>query len=106
MRVSKPEKVLITGGREVGGVSSFAESLAQGFHAIGIPSEIIPPSHILWRWRELRDPRILKILSTTAVCAAPLARRAICMAHGIPRTNHRGTLRMIGVLGSWKLAKA
>lgn len=106
MQISPPVKVLITGGREVGGVASFAEGLTEGFTAVGIPSEIISPSQILWRWKDLRDPKVLKILSTTAMCAAPFARRAICMAHGIPRANHRGVLRMLGVLGGWKLANA
>src|SRR5260370_7189878 len=98
------EKILITGGREIGGITSFAEGLAQGFTALGIPTEIVPPSRILSHWRELRDARVLKVLSTTAVYAAPFARRAICMAHGIPRANRRGGLRMLGILATWKLA--
>src|SRR5258708_25223536 len=104
MQIVGPEKVLITGGHEVGGVASFAEGLAQGFVALGIPSEIIPPSGILSHWHDLRDPKVLKILSTTAVYAAPFVRRAICMAHGIPRMNRRGGLRMLGILATWKLA--
>src|SRR6266849_2820512 len=104
MKVDAPSKVLITGGKEVGGVSSFAEGLHEGFADLGIPSEVILPSRILWRWRDLRDPKVLKILSTTAVYAAPFARRAICMAHGIPRAHRRGGLRMLAVLGTWKLA--
>ncbi len=104
MKMEAPSKVLITGGREVGGVSSFAEGLHEGFADLGIPSEVILPSRILWRWRDLRDPKVLKILSTTAVYAAPFARRAICMAHGIPRAHRRGGLRMLAVLGTWKLA--
>jgi len=101
-----PEKVLITGGHEVGGVASFAEGLAQGFTVLGIPAEVIPPSHILSHWRDLRDAKVLKILSTTAVYAAPFARRAICMAHGIPRAHRRGGLRMLAILGTWKFANA
>ena len=104
MKVDAPSKVLITGGKEVGGVASFAEGLGQGFAALGVPSEVIPSSRIVLRWRDLRDPKILKILSTTAVYAAPFARRAICMAHGIPRAHQRGGLRMLAVLGTWKLA--
>src|SRR5260370_18268639 len=99
-----PEKILITGGREIGGIASFAEGLAEGVTAVGIPTEIVPPSRILSHWRELRDARVLKVLSTTAVYAAPFARRAICMAHGIPRANRRGGLRMLGILATWKLA--
>jgi glycosyltransferase involved in cell wall biosynthesis len=104
--MAAPEKVLITGGHEVGGVASFADGLAQGFTALGIPSEVICPSRILSKWRSLRDPKILKILSTAAVYAAPFAKRAICMAHGIPRAHQRGGFRMLGVLGTWKLANA
>lgn len=104
MNVTAPLKVLITGGHETGGIASFAEGLAQGFNALGIPSEVIPPSRILSHWRDVRDPRVLKVLSTSAVYVAPFARRAICMAHGIPRANRRGGLRMLGVLATWKLA--
>lgn len=106
MNVTVPSKVLITGGREIGGVASFAEGLAEGFAALGIPSEVIPPLRVLSRWRELRDPKTLKILSTTAVYAVPFARRAICMAHGIPRAHHRGGLRMLAILAGWKLANS
>src|SRR5216684_6725831 len=106
MKMEAPSKVLITGGREVGGVSSFAEGLHEGFADLGIPSEVILPSRILWRWRDLRDPKVLKILSTTAVYAAPFARRAICLAHGLPRAHRRGGLRMLAILGGWKLANA
>lgn len=49
-----------------------------------MPVEIISPSRIFSRLQELRDPRILKILSTTAIYAAPFARRSICMAYGVP----------------------
>ena len=100
------QKVLITGGHEVGGVSSFAEGLAQGFAALGIPSEVIPPSRILSRWSDLRDPNVLKILSTTAVFAAPFARRAICIAHGVPRGDYQGWRKLLAIIGSFKLANA
>lgn len=96
--------MLITGGHEIGGVESVARGLATGFAELGIPSGIIPPAQILSRWRDLRDPNVLKILSTTAVFAAPFARRAICIAHGIPRANQRGGLRMLATLGTFKLA--
>jgi glycosyltransferase involved in cell wall biosynthesis len=101
-----PSKVLITGGREVGGLSTFAEGLREGFAELGIPAEIIPPSGILSRWRDLRDPNVLKILSTTAVFAAPLARRAICVAHGFPRPDAQGWLKTLAILASFKLANA
>ena len=98
MKPEFPSKVLITGGHEIGGVRSFAEGLRAGFTELGIPVEIVSPSRILLLWRELRDPRILKILSTSAVFAAPFARRAICMAHGVPQAISQGLLRM---LSSW-----
>ncbi len=104
MEAGYPSRVLITGGHEQGGVSSFAEALRAGFSELGIAAEIVLPSRILARWRELRDPRILKILSTTAVFAAPFARRSICMAHGVPRADTQGFLKTIGILSSYKLA--
>jgi hypothetical protein len=76
MRSEYPAKVLITGRRQFGGVTSFAEGLRAGFRELGVSVEIVPPSRILMRWRELRDPRVLKILITTAVFAAPPARSA------------------------------
>jgi glycosyltransferase involved in cell wall biosynthesis len=101
-----PSKVLITGGREVGGLRTFAEGLREGFAQLGIPAEIIPPSGILSRWRDLRDPSVLKILSTTAVFAAPFARRAICVAHGFPRPDSQGWLKTLAIAVSFKLANA
>jgi glycosyltransferase involved in cell wall biosynthesis len=104
MKIEAPSKVLITGGREVGGLTAFANGLSEGFTALGIPSEVIPPNEIFKRWRDLRDQRVLKILSTTAVFAAPFARRAICAAHGFPRADAQGWARMAAILGSFKLA--
>ncbi len=99
-----PEMVIITGGLGLGGVTSFAEALREGFLALGIQVEIIPPSAIFRHWRDLRDPRVLKILSTTAVFAAPFARRAICMAHGVARAYLQSLLKMAVVNGTFKLA--
>jgi glycosyltransferase involved in cell wall biosynthesis len=99
-----PSKVLITGGHEVGGLSMFAEGLREGFAELNIPAEIIPPASILSHWRDLRDPGVLKILSTTAVFAAPLARRAICVAHGFPRPDAQGWLKTLAILASFKIA--
>jgi glycosyltransferase involved in cell wall biosynthesis len=99
-----PKRVLITGGREVGGLRAFAEGLREGFLELGIPADIIPPDEILSRWRDLRDPSVLKILSTTAVFAAPFARRAICVAHGFPRSDVQGWLKTLAILASFKLA--
>jgi glycosyltransferase involved in cell wall biosynthesis len=98
--------VLITGGHEIGGVGSFAEGLRDGFRELGIAAEILAPERIASRWREVRDPHVLKILSTTAVFAAPFARRAICMAHGVPQVNAQGWKIFAAVIGSYKLANS
>lgn len=92
LQIERPRIVLITGGHEVGGLTSFAEALSEGFQENEIPAEIISPSKIWSRWRELRDSRVLKILSTTAIFAAPFSRRTICVAHGFPT---------VGLIG-WK----
>lgn len=104
--MAKIRKVLITGGHEVGGVGSFADGLATGFSELGIPSEVISPTAILKRWRDLRDPSILKILSTTAVITAPFSRRAICICHGIPRADLHGWRKLAVLIGLFKLANA
>lgn len=100
----RPAKVLISGGRASGGVDSFAESLSEGFRSLGVSAEVVSPAKMLWRWRELRDPDVLKILSTSAVFAAPYARRALCVAHGFPRADVQGWLRLAGIVASFKLA--
>lgn len=102
--MGQPDRVLITGGREVGGLTSFADALAEGFKELSIPSEIISPSRIWSHYRELHDSRVLKILSTTAVFSAPIARRAICMAHGMPGAAYQGWPVLIGHLASYKLS--
>lgn len=99
-----PSKVLITGGREVGGLDAFARGLAEGFAELGIPAEVIPPGKVFGRLRELRDPGVLKILSTTAVFFAPVARRAICVSHGIPRADSQGWAKVIAIVASNKFA--
>ncbi len=104
MKRPAPNKVLITGGAPAGGLSSFAHTLSLGFASLGIPAEVIAPGAILQRWRELRDPNVLKILSTTAVFAAPLARRAICVAHGFPRADVHGWIKFMAIVASYKLA--
>lgn len=73
---------------------------------LGIAAEIIRPSSILSRWRDLRDLSVLKILSTTALFAAPLAKRAICIAHGVPCADVQGWATMSGIIASFKLANA
>jgi glycosyltransferase involved in cell wall biosynthesis len=101
---SSPERVLLTGGNEIGGVSSFAHSLKDGFGALGVPAEVISPSRMVTRWSDLRNPRVLKILSTTAVFLAPFARRTICIAHGIPTAAYQGWARTAMITLSFKLA--
>jgi glycosyltransferase involved in cell wall biosynthesis len=104
--MTNPEKVLITAGHEVGGLTAFAEGLSEGFTALGIPSEVISPNEIFKRWRDLRDAKVLKILSTTAVFAAPFARRAICMAHCLPRADTQGWRKTLAIFASFRLANA
>jgi hypothetical protein len=58
MKHGYPSKVLITGGREFGGIKSFAEGLRAEFTELGIAVEIISPLRIFLRWRDLRNPRI------------------------------------------------
>jgi glycosyltransferase involved in cell wall biosynthesis len=106
MSYRPPQRVLITGGREAGGVRSYAEALSTGFLGMGIPTEIVAPSQLLLRRQDLWDCRALKILSTTAVFAAPISRRAICIAHGFPCVAHLGWLRTLGVLASLAVANA
>ncbi len=84
---------------------AFAAGLSEGFTALGIPSEVIPPNEILKRWRDLRDPGVLKILSTTAVFSAPLARRAICVAHGFPRVDVAKWVKAAAIFASYRAAK-
>jgi glycosyltransferase involved in cell wall biosynthesis len=99
-----PERVLITGGREVGGLASFAEALAHGFHLLGVPAEVIPPSRIWSRWRELRSARVLKILSTSAIFASPFSRSAPAVSHGFPTAGVIGWKKFLGHLAADGLA--
>jgi glycosyltransferase involved in cell wall biosynthesis len=101
-----PRKVLLTGGKAAGGVASYAQTLQCGFRALGIEAEVIEPGKIFNRLDELCDPETLKILSTTAVFAVPLARRALAIAHGFPCVANQGWLRSAGVIASYKLANA
>lgn len=104
MASDAPRKVLLTGGREVGGLTSFAEGLAEGFRQLNIPAEVIPPSRIWSRWRDLRDPGVLKILSTTAIFAVPFAKRATCVTHGCPTAAFLGWKKFLGHLCADRLA--
>ncbi len=106
MSTTPPRKVLIVGGKTAGGLASFAEALRCGFVEVGLPAEVAGYSNILRRIAELRDPAVLKILSTASVFAAPFARRAVCMAHGIPCAAHQGWPTALAVLASLRLATA
>ncbi len=99
-----PSKVLITGGREVGGLDAFAKGLAEGFTSLGIEAEVIYPHKVFGMPRKMRDQSVLKILSTTAVFAALMARRVICVSHGIARADAQGWSKMIAVPASYKFA--
>lgn len=103
-QLERPAKVVITGGHEIGGITSFAEGLADGFRSHGIPVEIVPPLRLCSQWGVLRDRSILKILSTTAGFAAPFARRAICVGHGCPPADVHGWPKVLGFLATYKLA--
>ncbi len=102
--MERPNRVLITGGREVGGLSSFVEGIAAGFRDLGLSVQIVPPSRLLFHWRDLRDPKVLCILNTTGVFLAPFARRAICVAHGLPVAGVHGWKKMLGYFVSFKLS--
>ncbi len=99
-----PGKVLITSGKPAGGIASFAEALAAGFEAIGVSARVIQPGQLAGCRRDLRDPSVLKILSTTGVFAAPFTKRCICVAHGFPRIDMQGLVRFAGVAASFQIA--
>lgn len=98
------EKVLISGGREVGGLATFANNLLDGFEQIGIPGSVVAPGRLLSRWSDLRNPSVLKILSTSAVFLAPFCRNALCVAHGFPRADAQGYVKAAAILASLVLA--
>lgn len=104
MNAEIPVRVLISGGRGPGGLQSFAEALGSGFDTLGIPSAILSPRRMLSSVSDLRDRRVLKILSTTAALAAPFARRTLCVAHGFPRTDAQGWLKLAGIVLSFQTA--
>lgn len=96
--------VLITGSNSVGGLNSFARDLAIGFQSLGFPVLVASPGSLIRRIRLLRDPNVLKILSTSAVFFAPICRNAICVSHGVPRVDAQGWIRFLGILVSLKVA--
>lgn len=99
------KKVIISAGREVGGLDAFARALAHGFGELGIEAEILPLKEILSKRRnELRDANVLKIFSTTAVFIAPFCKNVISVAHGLPRMDAQGFWRFAVILLSYRLA--
>jgi glycosyltransferase involved in cell wall biosynthesis len=103
---SLPSKVLIAGGKMNGGVASFAEALRSGFTELGLEAEVASPTVVLTRVRELRDPGILKLLSLAAWYGAPIARRAIWIAHGIPCVANQGWTKTLAIIAAAKAANA
>jgi glycosyltransferase involved in cell wall biosynthesis len=99
-------RVCLSGGREVGGLQSFATNVAAGFTALGIESEVVGrPLDMLRRWKDLRDPSVLKIFSTWAIFLCPFARNAIGVAHGFPRIDAQGALKFLAILWSFRIAQ-
>lgn len=99
------KKVLISGGREVGGLNAFAMALASGFEELGIEAEVAPLKKILKTHRkDLRDEGVLKIFSTTAVFFVPFCKNVIAVAHGFPRLDAQGFLKWIAILLSFRLS--
>ena len=104
--VQSVRRVCLSGGREVGGLQSFATNVAAGFEALGIPGEVVGrPLDMLRRWKDLRDPSVLKIFSTWAIFLCPLARNAIGVAHGFPRIDAQGTFKFLAILTSFRIAQ-
>jgi len=99
-----PERILLTGGHEIGGLQAFAEALQDGFGELGYPAEIIQPRALFSHMRDLRSLRVLKILSTTGMFAGPIARRALCMVHASPLVYDQGWLTTGVLLACYKMA--
>jgi len=97
--------VLISGGREVGGVQAFASGLSQGFERLNIAARVVSNSGWWAQRKYWRDPTVLKILSTTSVFLAPFMCNTICVAHGFPRIDGQGLTKTLGVLASLKVAE-
>jgi glycosyltransferase involved in cell wall biosynthesis len=77
--------------------------MQEGFGELGIRSEILKPAQLLSRLGEIRDERVLKILSTTGMFVIPVAKRAIGVAHCIPLATEQGWPRLLGLLLCYKL---
>ncbi len=99
------KKVIISSGREVGGLNAFATSLAEGFREIGIEAEVLPIKEILLNKRgELGDKEVLKILSTSAMFFAPFFKNTIGVAHGFPVPSVQGYIRWVIILSFYRLS--
>ena len=97
-------KVLISGGREVGGLNTFARNLACGFEEMSIEASIVSPKTLFKMWSHMRDPGVFKIFSTSAVFFAPFARNVVCVAHGFPRMDAQGILKTFAIVVSYVIA--
>jgi glycosyltransferase involved in cell wall biosynthesis len=85
---------------------SFATNVATGFEQIGVSAEVVGGLRdMLRRWKDVRDPEVLKIFSTWAVFFCPFARNAICVAHGFPRADAQGVVKFLAILISFRLAQ-
>lgn len=99
------KKIIISGGREVGGLRSFANGLAEGFKELGYEVEILSFRDILLhRKKELRDKNILKILSTGSAFLTPFSKSSIVVAHGIPRKDAQSFLKVKAIILSFRIA--
>ena len=99
------KKILISGGAEVGGLNSFANSLQQGFVDLNTPVEVIAPLELFFRWNEMRNDSVLKILSTTSVFFSPICKSSVCVAHGFPRGDAQGFFKQFIILISFCIGK-
>jgi glycosyltransferase involved in cell wall biosynthesis len=106
MKYVRPDKVLVAGNCKMGIVQDFADVLCHGFIELGLQTEVVASGKILAHLRELRDPTVLKVLSQSSIFAAPLARRALCVAHGTPLTYHRSLPRTLAALTPFYIAAA
>lgn len=98
------KKIIITSGQEVGGVQSFADSLAQGFIKNGFDCKIMSPLSLACNFKFLFSDHYFKILSTSAVFLCLFSKNAICVAHGLPTIKGQGLGKFILVLLSLYLA--
>ncbi len=99
------KKVIISSGREIGGLNAFANALAEGFWELGLEAEVLSTRKILTRYKDLRDKNILKIFSTSSIFLAPFSKQVICVAHGFPRPDAQGWLKTFLILFSYKIAE-